>query len=90
MRFESIKGIQQLSDLAFGLLILAVSFGIALLVLSKFSDQLPVNSTAKNATDTLSGVLKDTVGWVGLVVIIIIVVIMLGYLNALRGRQGRR
>ena len=88
MRIASIFGIQELGDLAMGILIVAITIGIALIALDKFSTSLTAGSLARNKTGDLITEVGNLTTWVGIIIIVAVASLMFFYLRGLRGSRS--
>jgi flagellar biosynthesis protein FlhB len=96
MRIGKIFGMQELGDLAMGILMVAMTVAIALVSLDKFKTTLEaglaVNATsvAVNKTADLITEVGNLTSWVGIIIIVAVASIIFYYLKALRTTSGNR
>ena len=85
MRIGKIFGMQELGDLALGILLVAMTIGITLVALDKFASSLTAGSLARNKTNDLITEVGNLPGWVGIIIIVAVAGVIFYYLRALRG-----
>jgi flagellar biosynthesis protein FlhB len=90
MRIGKIFGLQELGDLAMGVLMVAMTVAIALVALDKFKTSLTSGSLAANKTGDLITEVGNLTGWVGIIIIVAVASIIFFYLRALRQGQAVR